>query len=206
MWWDMKLLTTASRIALLAPALLLTLNGCIAVATTAATETAVVIAQERSVGNAVDDAGVLAQIKHLYLQKDINDLFANVLVKVVEGRVLLTGNVDKVDTQIDAVRLAWRVNGVREVINEIQINDKTDFVNYAKDVWISTQISGKMLITKDIRSLNYSTIVVNQEALVMGIAQDRFELDRAINVIASVSGVTKVTSYVRLKTDQNRPN
>ena len=165
-----------------------------------------VVAQERSVGNAVDDVGVLAQIKHLYIQKDVNDLFANVLIKVIEGRVLLTGNVDRVETQVDAVRLAWRVNGVREVINEIQINDKTDFVNYAKDVWISTQISGRLLITKDIRSVNYSTIVVNQEALVMGIAQDRFELDRVINVIASVSGITKVTSYARIKTDPNRPN
>ena len=202
----MNLKTTTSRFALLAPALLLSLNGCITVATTAATETAVVVAQERSVGNAVDDVGVLAQIKHLYIQKDVNDLFANVLIKVIEGRVLLTGNVDRVETQVDAVRLAWRVNGVREVINEIQINDKTDFVNYAKDVWISTQISGRLLITKDIRSVNYSTIVVNQEALVMGIAQDRFELDRVINVIASVSGITKVTSYARIKTDPNRPN
>ena len=202
----MNLKTTTSRFALLAPALLLSLNGCITVATTAATETAVVVAQERSVGNAVDDVGVLAQIKHLYIQKDVNDLFANVLIKVIEGRVLLTGNVDRVETQVDAVRLAWRVNGVREVINEIQINDKTDFVNYAKDVWISTQISGRLLITKDIRSVNYSTIVVNQEALVMGIAQDRFELDRVFNVIASVSGITKVTSYARIKTDPNRPN
>ena len=202
----MNLKTTTSRFALLAPALLLSLNGCITVATTAATETAVVVAQERSVGNAVDDVGALAQIQHLYIQKDVNDLFANVLIKVIEGRVLLTGNVDRVETQVDAVRLAWRVNGVREVINEIQINDKTDFVNYAKDVWISTQISGRLLITKDIRSVNYSTIVVNQEALVMGIAQDRFELDRVINVIASVSGITKVTSYARIKTDPNRPN
>ena len=89
----MNLKTTTSRFALLVPALLLSLNGCITVATTAATETAVVVAQERSVGNAVDDVGVLAQIKHLYIQKDVNDLFANVLIKVIEGRVLLTGNV-----------------------------------------------------------------------------------------------------------------
>ena len=190
---------------LLPLAMLHVLSGCIAVATTAATETGVVIAQERSVGNAVDDAGILAQLKHLYLQKDVNDLFANVLVKVVEGRVLLTGNVDKIDTQVEAVRLAWTVSGVREVINEIQINDKTGLLNYAEDVWISTQIRGTLLVTKGIRSVNYSIITVNQHVYIMGIAQDNAELDKVTNIAASTSGVQQVTSYVRLKSDPNRP-
>lgn len=181
------------------------LSGCITLATTAATETAVVVAQERSVGNAVDDAGILAQLKHLYLQRDINDLFVNVLIKVVEGRVLLTGNVDQVNTQIEAVRLAWTVSGVREVINEIQINDKSDFLNYTQDVWISTQIRGRWLVTKGIRSVNYSAITVNQHVYIMGLAQDQAELDRATIVASTTSGVKQVTSYVRQKTDPNRP-
>lgn len=180
-------------------------SGCVSVATSAATETAVVIAQERSVGNAIDDAGMLAQIKHLYLQNDTNDLFINVLVKVVEGRVLLTGNVDKPNTQIEAVRLAWTVNGVREVINEIQINDQSSFVNYARDVWISTQIRSRLLLTKGIRSINYSVITVNQTVYLMGIAQNQLELDRATTVASTTSYVNKVVSYVRLKTDPNRP-
>lgn len=201
----MKFDTTTSRTALLSAALLLAQTGCIPIATTAATETGVVIAQERSVGNAIDDAGILAHIKHLYFQKDMNDLFANVLVKVVEGRVLLTGNVDKTATQVEAVRLAWTVAGVREVINEIQVNDKTDIVNYAKDVWISSQIRGRLLITKNIRSVNYSVMTVNQRVYLMGIAQDQAELDRAASVAATTKGVQEVISYVRMKTDPNRP-
>lgn len=180
-------------------------SGCITLATTAASETAVLVAQERSVGNAIDDAGILAQIKHTYLQNDTNDLFVNVLVKVVEGRVLLTGNVDKPDTQVEAVRLAWTVTGVREVINEIQVNDQKSVTNYARDVWISTQIRSRLLFTKNIRSINYSVITVNQVVYLMGIAQDQTELDLATTIASTTSYVQRVVSYVRLKTDPNRP-
>lgn len=180
------------------------LNGCVPLVIGGATETAVVVAQERSVGNAVDDAGIFLQIKNLFAKQDYKDLLANVEVKVVEGRVLLTGNVDKPDSQIEAVKLAWQVNGVKEVINEIQINDKSGFWNYAKDVWISTQVRTRLLFGKDIHNINYSVITVNQVVYLMGVAQNQEELNRATNVASTTSYVQRVVSYVRLKDDPRR--
>lgn len=185
--------------------LCLPLGGCFAVATTAVGETAYVVAQERTVGNAVDDASVLINIKHLYLQKDVGDLLKNVEVKVIEGRVLLTGNVDKPETKIQAVRLVWDVNGVREVIDEIQINDKSGFWNYTRDVWVSTQVRTRLFLAKDIKSINYSVMTVNQVVYLMGIAQNQMELDKAKYIASTTSYVQRVVSYVRLKTDPNRP-
>lgn len=180
------------------------LTGCVPVVLGAGTEAAVVVAQERSVGGAIDDAGILLQIKNAYAQTDYKDMLANVEVKSVEGRVLLTGNVDRPETQIEAVRLAWTVSGVREIINEIQINDQSGFWNYARDVWVSTQIRSRLLITKGVRSVNYSVITVNQVVYLMGIAQDQTELDRVTNVAATTSYVQRVVSYVRMKDDPNR--
>ena len=34
----------------------------------------------------------------------------------------------------------WEVEGVQEVINEIEIGDKTTIKEYANDLWINTQI------------------------------------------------------------------
>ena len=180
------------------------LSGCIPLFVGGATETAVVVAQERSVGNAIDDAGIVLQIKNLYAKQDYKDLLANVEIKVVEGRVLLTGNVDKPDSQIESVKLAWQVGGVKEVINEVQINDKSDFWNYAKDVWISTQVRTRLLLGKDIHNINYSVITVNQVVYLMGIAQNQEELNRATNVASATSYVQRVVSYVRLKDDPRR--
>lgn len=183
---------------------MLSLSGCVPLAIGGATETAVIVAQERSVGNAVDDASILLQIKNLYAKNDYKDLLVNVEVKVVEGRVLLTGNVNKPDSQIEAVKLAWQVGGVKEVINEIQINDKSDFWNYAKDVWISTQVRTRLLLGRDIHNINYSVITVNQVVYLMGIAQNQEELNRATNVASATSYVQRVVSYVRLKDDPRR--
>ena len=180
-------------------------TGCAAVVVGAGGEAAYVAAQERSVGNAVDDAGTLLRIKNAFAQKDFKDLLANVEVKVVEGRVLLTGNVDKVESQIEAVRLTWQQDGVREVINEIQVNDKAGFANYARDVWISTQIRSRFLFEKNLRSINYSVITVNQVVYLTGIAQNQDELDRATHVASTTSYVQRVVSYVRLKDDPRRP-
>lgn len=180
------------------------LSGCAALLIGGGTETAVVAAQERTMGNAVDDAGILLKIKNIYAQEDYKDLLANIEIKVVEGRVLLTGNVDKPDSQIQAVRLAWQVNGVKEVINEVQISDKAGFANYARDVWISTQLKSRLLFAKDIRSINFSVITVNQTVYLMGIAQDQGELDRATYVASTTNYVQRVVSYVRLKDDPRR--
>ena len=179
-------------------------SGCIPLLVGAGTETAVVVAQERSVGNAMDDASILIQLKNLYAKQDYKDLLANVEIKVVEGRVLLTGNVDKPDSQIEAVRLAWTVGGVKEVINEIQINDKAGFANYARDLWISTQIKSRLIFAKDIRSINYSLITVNQVVYLMGIAQNQVELDKATYIASTTNYVQRVVSYVRMKDDPRR--
>ena len=180
------------------------LSSCVTAVIGAGSETAVVAAQERSVGNAVDDAGILLSIKTLYAKKDYKDLLANVEVKSVEGRVLLTGNVNKPESQIEAVRLAWQVNGVKEVMNEIQISDQSGVWNYTKDVWISAQVRSRLVFGKNIRSINYSVITVNQVVYLMGIAQDDDELSRVTNVASTTSYVQRVVSYVRLKNDPRR--
>ncbi len=175
------------------------LSGCFPLVLGAATEGAVVVAQERSVGDAVDDASIFSKIKYKFSQQESKDMLANVEVKVVEGRVLLTGNVDQPDSQIEAVNLAWQVEGVKEVINEIQINDQSGFSNYARDVWVSTQVRSRLLFGKGIKSVNYSVITVNQVVYLMGVAQNQEELDKATYVASTTSYVKKVVSYVRLK-------
>lgn len=185
-------------------ALSFALSGCIPLLIAGGSETAAVVAQERSVGSAVDDAGILLQIKNQFAKQDYKDLLANVEVKVVEGQVLLTGNVDKPESQVEAVRLAWQVRGVREIINEIQINDKSGFWNYTRDVWISTQIRTRLIATKGIRSINYSILTVNQVVYIMGIAMDQDELDKVTYIASTTSYVQRVVSYARLKDDPRR--
>ena len=65
-------------------------------------------------GNAVDDAGILLHIKDLFAQNDYKDLLANVEVKVVEGRVLLTGT--DLPVEIDTPKSPARTDNLREML------------------------------------------------------------------------------------------
>lgn len=181
-----------------------TLSGCLGIFLGAAATTGVVAAGESSVGTQVDDTKLYWAIKGLFLNKDAQDLFAGVNVKVIEGRVILTGKVKNGDTGVDAVKLAWQPEGVREVVNEIQVIEEPTLKEIAKSKWIKAQIFARITATKDIRSLNYSIEVVNGVVYLMGIAQDTDELNIVTDIASTVKGVEKVVSHVRVKNDPSR--
>lgn len=192
--------------AILSLVLLPVMQGCAPLILGGATATGVSVAQERSVGNAIDDTAIWAEIKNSYLQEDMKALMTGVSVKVNEGRVLLTGKVNSPDTRVTAVRLAWQPNGVKEVIDEINVTDKDSVVDYANDTWITTQVKSKMLFSKDISSINYSIETVNAVVYLIGIARDQQELEAATAVASTIKGVKRVISHVRLKDQHIQSN
>lgn len=176
----------------------LALQGCVAAAVGGAATVGVAAAQERSMADAVDDATIYATVNHQLLQKDVK-LYTKVGIEVVEGRVLLTGKVSKPEHRIEAVRLTWQADGVKEVINEIQVTDKDGITDFARDAWISTQLKTKLLFDKQISAINYNIETVNKVVYIIGIAQDQNELSRATNHARTIPHVRKVVSHVRLK-------
>ena len=100
---------------------------------------AMVIAEgDRSMGTVIDDATIKVNIAAKFISSEDN-LFVDVSTTVLNGRVLMTGLVDNQEVRIDAVRRVWEVEGVQEVINEIQIGNRASLKEYANDVWINTQ-------------------------------------------------------------------
>lgn len=176
---------------------LFTLNGCLGVFAGATTTAGVVGMQERTVGRGVDDFAIWTKIKNLYVQNNINQLVFNLNIEVIEGRVYLTGRVNDPDVRVDAVRLAWQVSGVKEVVNEIQI-DGSNIKSYASDVWILSQLSARLLVAKEVRSVNYSTDCVNGVVYLMGIARNREELGIVTDIASRIKGVKRVVSHVRV--------
>lgn len=160
--------------------------------------------EERSIGNVIDDTTIWGAIKHHYLQADVDGLFADINVEVKEGRVLLTGSVKDPKARVEAVKLAWKPSGVKEVINELDISGSSGFKDYAKDTWISARVKSKLLMNSDIHSVNYSVDTVNQKVYLMGIAQSPEERDLAKSLASTVAGVKRVVSHVRVKDHPHR--
>jgi osmotically-inducible protein OsmY len=125
-------------------------------------------------------------------------------LQVEEGRVLLSGNVRLPEQRVEAVRLAWQAPGVREVINEINVDDTSGLGNYARDTWITTELEATLLLDNAVSSIDYSVETVNQVIYLMGVAQSQAELDRVIGHAKEISYVRRVVSYVLLVDDPRR--
>ena len=178
----------------------LTLGGCGSVIIGGAATGAVAFAQERSIGNAVDDLTIQVEINAELLRAD-EQLFANTEVRVVEGRVVLTGSVPQPEQRLTATRIAWQADGVKQVDNELQVEDESGVIDYAKDAWISTQLKSKILTDLKVMDINYSLETVNGVVYVVGIARSQDELDRVINHARNIGGVLRVVSHVRVNDD-----
>jgi osmotically-inducible protein OsmY len=180
------------------------LSGCVVAAAGVAAATAgSTISDERTVGKIVDDKVIKLKIRDRYNQKDMVKRLYQVSVNVSEGRVMLTGSVPDHASKLQAIKLAWEVEGVREVMNEIETEEKS-LGQRAKDSMIATQIRAKYLLREGFRSVNYTVDVNNGTVYLLGIAQNKHELQAAEEMASTANGVNKVVSHVVLKADMRR--
>lgn len=177
----------------------LTLNGCTAlgVATGAAAVTGISAAQEGGLGRAFSDAEIKLKINDAWLNYSVK-AFAQLSTTINQGRVLITGVVQNPEHRVEAVRLAWQVEGVDQVINEIQVADSAGVTGFVKDSWITSRLRGALTLDRGVQSINYSIDTVRGIVYLMGVAQSQTELNRVIETARTISGVKQVVSYVKL--------
>ncbi len=180
-----------------------TLAGCAGLAVGTGATGATMAAQERGLKGGIDDAAIRLGINGLWFEHD-EEMYRKVTLSISEGRVLLTGRVKSEQMMFDAVRLAWKANGVKEVINEVQVNDQTDIGAYFRDIWINARLKAKLAFDDSVTSINYSIDTVSGIVYLFGIARDQDELRRVTNHAKDVEYVRRVVNHVWLRTDPRR--
>ena len=180
--------------------MLILTNCSIPLATGVATKAVTVSNSDRSIGEYVDDVLIKAILKNSYFDQS-EKIFFNVDVEVSQGRVLLTGTVDNIDLRIEATRIAWGVKGVQTVINEIQISESDNILNFADDLVISTKVYAKLMLDEEVNSLNYNIETVNKVVYIIGISSSSDEKKKAIDLTKEVFGVEEVVEYITIKSE-----
>lgn len=152
---------------------------------------------EKGFNQAVDDTRIKAELNARFFGADA-ELYQQIAFTVEEGRVLLTGRVPTPDDRITASRLAWNIDGVREVINEVQVDDESGLTDRGRDLWIAARLRGQLLVDDQVSSINYSVEVVNRVVYVIGVARTDAELARVLGHARAQSYVKSVVNYVRV--------
>jgi osmotically-inducible protein OsmY len=180
------------------------LGGCVPlVVGGAAAAGGTAIAQERTPGNALDDTSLKILVNDAIVQNEPN-LLPSIQTEVIEGRVLLAGSVPTPEDRIKVARLVWPLEGVREVINELEVGNRVGVTDYLNDTRIAAQVRIKLAAATDVKSINYTIETINGRVYVIGIAQDQAEMDRALDIVSRVGGVREVVNYAILKDDARR--
>lgn len=177
----------------------LVLSGCTAagLATGAGATVGVAAAQEGGLNRAMSDARIQIEINNLWFQYNV-EAFRKLDMTVNQGRVLLTGVVQDPEMRVEAVRLAWQPEGVKQVINEIQVAESGGIMGFARDKWITTRLRTSLTLNKDVQSINYTIDTVQGVVYLMGTAQNQAELNRVIETARTVPDVKRVVSYVKM--------
>jgi len=124
--------------------------------------------------------------------------FSNIKVSVSYGNVLLTGNVESQKKRLELVKEVWRIKGVKNIYNEMNIGSSLSFPERADDLLFKTRLENRLLFKSGIYSNNYSIDVVNGNVYVMGTASSIEEKTNLENFLGEMKDIKKLVTIVSL--------
>ena len=135
------------------------------------------------------------------LVKKDKKYFISVKSKVLDGKIFLTGKVDKPEEKLQITKLAWETKGARSVRNDIKIKEVFNFKQSAKDLLITSQLRTAIIVNKNIKATNYQIDTYKKKIYVYGIALTSDERDLVISEAKEILDVEDVIASILLLED-----
>ena len=177
------------------------ITGCVGTSSTGVFGTGVSIAFDpRTIGTQIDDSIMQKNLSAKLINMNTNYILS-VKSKVLDGRIFITGKVDTIEEKLKITKLGWEIKGARSVKNDLQIKEKFNFQQTAKDVLITSQLRAAMITNKKIKSANYNIDTYKKKIYVYGISQDEEERAEVINEAKQILDVEDVIASILLIED-----
>ena len=150
---------------------------------------------ERTAGAVIEDQAIETKIIvniHSFPTRRSSDLQTHFDVISHNGVVLLIGQVESEQLKILATEIASQASTkIKRIHNELEVTEKSSFMDRSSDVWIATKVRTLMLTDNQVPSSQVRVIAENGAVYLMGLISQA-DGDNAANVARNVSGVTKV--------------
>mgnify|MGYP002701150167 FL=1 len=154
----------------------------------------------RSIGTQIDDNIMQKSLSSRLLLKD-KKYILSINLKVLDGRIFITGKVDDPEEKLIITKMAWETTGVRAVKNNRINKEEFNFKQTAKDILITSQLRAAMIINKKIKSTNYNIDTYKKKIYIYGIAQDKDELKQVLEEAEAILDVKRVIGSILLIED-----
>ena len=181
--------------------IILFLSNCVGTASQGVFGTGVSIALDpRSLGTQIDDSIMQKNLAARLTVKEKSYLLS-LKVKVLDGRIFITGKVDDPEEKLQITKLAWETKGVRSVKNDIRIKEEFNFKQSAKDLLITSQLRSALIFNKEIKATNYQIDTYKKKIFIYGIALTSEERKKVINEAKEILDVEDVIASILLVAD-----
>ena len=157
----------------------------------------------RTIGMQIDDT---IMQKNLTARLALADkkYFISIQSEVLDGRIFLSGKVDKPEEKIKITKMAWETKGVRAVKNAITIKGESNFKSTAKDILITSQLRTALIFNKKTKARNYTLETINRNVYIFGIAMDQEEKKAVMDEVNKIYNVNEVFPSIYLATELSR--
>ena len=181
--------------------ILLLFTSCVGTSSQGVFGTGVSVALDpRSLGTQIDDSIMQKNLSARLALKEKSYLLS-ISVKVIDGRIFITGKVENPEEKLQITKLAWETKGVRSVKNDIKIKEKFNFKQSAKDLLITSQLRTALIFDKEIKATNFQIDTYKEKIYIYGIAHTKDERKKVINEAKEILDVKGVIASILLVED-----
>lgn len=181
--------------------ILFILSGCVGAASKGIFGTGVSVALDpRSLGTQIDDSIMDKNLETRLLLLN-KSYFLSVKIKVLDGRIFITGKMNSLEEKLKITKLAWETEGVRSVKNDLKVKEKFNFKQSAKDLLITAQLRTALVFNKQIKSANYNIDTYKKKIYIYGIANSEDERKEVINEAKQILDIEDVIASILLVKD-----
>ena len=184
--------------------LLISISACVGSASKGVFGTGVSIALDpRTLGTQIDDS-IMQKNLQARLVLTEKKYLVKISVKVLDGRIFLSGKVDEPEEKLIITKMAWETKGARSVKNNISIKQKFSFKNTTKDILITSQLRTALIFNKSVKAANFNIDTINQKIYIFGIAHDENEKKEIVQETKQIVDVKEVVTSILMVSELSR--
>lgn len=176
----------------------ISLSGCTTVLVAGAIIATVdVINDRRTVGEYIDDGSIELSANNILLSRPEIRQDAHIKVVSLNGILLLTGSIENEILRQELVERFSKIDGVRQVVDETQITDRSKFFARTNDAWITSQVKSRLLYKTGLKSNRIKVTTTRGSVYLMGLVtrEEAAKASEHARVVRGVKRVVKVFEY-----------
>jgi osmotically-inducible protein OsmY len=174
------------------------LAGCVVAAVGGAAAGGFTLATEERTPQQIAQDAAIAAVAHKNWSDANVELARDLTATVYDGRLLITGIVPNAAMKAQAEDLVRKIDGVKEIHNEVEVGPPTNFGQDARDNIVSNSLRAKLLTDSEVRSSNFTVHTMDGVVYIMGFARNAGERDRVLAYARNLDNVKRVVYFIRV--------